>query len=100
MGVTTEKITQASAVRVDAVEVHTVVPGLAGIIPAAEHNGAIIRHHGVEVVALVEGDLFNVLTIVVHHMQNKPGAITLLVQTGILGFAFIKQHRLGNPLTG
>ena len=100
MRVTTEEIAQAGAVRVHAIEVYTVVAGLAGIVPAAEHNGAIIGHHRVEVVALVEGNLLNVLAIIIHHMQNKGGAVSLLVQTGVLGLAFIKQYRFRDPLTG
>ena len=100
VGMTTVEIAQPGAIGINAIEVYTVVAGLAGIVPATEHNGAVVSHQGVKVVALVERDLFNVLAIIVHHMQDKRRAVTLLVQARVLGLTFIKQYRLGDALTG
>ena len=100
VGMTTVEIAHPGAIGINAIEVYTVVSGLAGIVPATEHNGAVVSHHGIEVVTLVKRNLFDVLAIIVHHMQDKRRAVALFVQAGVLRLAFIKQYRLGNPLTG
>ena len=92
------KVAQPGTVRIDAIKVHTIVSSLTGIIPTTENDGAIAHNHGVQVMALVKGDLLDIAAIVIHDMKQKRRTVQFLVQAGILRLALIQQNRLGYAL--
>ena len=98
MRVAAVKITEPGAVRIDLIEVESVALGLAGIVPAAKYDGAFVRYQWVQIVALVERDLLDVVPVSIHHVQDKGRNLALLVKRRILGLALVQQNRARHPL--
>ena len=84
---------EPAAVRLHAVEVHRVVA--AGMIPTGVEDfaGPQAAEHGrVEIVALVEGELRDILPVLVHHMQHEGLVATALGQRLERRLALVEQH--------
>ncbi len=81
---------ESRAVGINRVEVDRVVA--AGVVPAAEHHAPVGQHRGVEVVALVEGELADVAAVRVHHVQHERRLDAALVQRRELRLALVEQH--------
>ena len=82
---------EPAAVRVHRIQMYRAA---ARVLPAAEHDAPVVEHVGVEVVALVEGDLADAGAVRVHHVQHEGVLVPVLVLGGELRLALVDQHGL------
>ena len=87
---------QRGPVRVHPVQVKTVFIVL--VIPTQEDHPAIRFYQRRHIVAHVEGDLLNIRTVRLHHMQGESAHVAPFLERIELGFAFIQQARPGLTL--
>ena len=83
---------QVRAVGVHAIQVDRVVAGMA--LPAAEHDLPIVEHRRIQVVALVERDLADVVAVFVHDVQVERELVVVLVDGRERALALVEQQRL------
>ena len=68
------------------------------MIPAAPHHAAVGEHAGIDVVALVVGDLMQFAAVGLHDMQHERGLVQVLGLPLEFRLALIQQHRAGVEL--
>jgi hypothetical protein len=61
-----------------------------GAVPSAEHDPAIIENGGVQVVALIEGDLLQARPVGADDVQVECKFIAILVHVRECAFAFVQ----------
>ena len=88
-----------SSSRLGAVGIHLIemnAVGVAGVVPAAEHDLAVVEHHRLEVVALIERHLVQVGRVarIAHHVQQIRGLVAVLVERLELRLVLVEQDRL------
>src|SRR3970282_963529 len=71
--------------------------GPARMIPAAEHDLAAVEHRRIEVVALVERDLMQVVAVGIDDVEDQGGIVQVIVQRVELRLALVEQSRLRLP---